>query len=73
MIEEKYERRLDEGMLIEKIRKLPPDKISEVFDFVEFLNQKEEELASIRAAGKLSEPSFADIWNNPEDDGYDRL
>jgi len=40
MIEENGNQWLDKGLLIEKIRQLPPDKISEVHDFVEFLNQK---------------------------------
>lgn len=73
MINENAGYRLDEGLLIKKIRQLPPDKVSEVYDFVDFLNQKEQDLAYIRAAKKLAEPSFADIWNNTEDDVYDQL
>jgi len=59
--------------LIGKIRNLLPEKISEVNAFVKILNQKQEYLEQIRTRGKLFEPLFTDIWNNPEDDVYDQL
>ena len=59
--------------LIEKIRSLPPDKAAEVEDFVDFLRQRSEENRLSRAAAKLSEEAFAEVWDNPEDAVYDEL
>ena len=58
--------------LIEKIRALPPDKIAEVVDFVDFLAYRDDRLL-VKAALKLSEPMFAEVWDNPEDAEYDTL
>jgi hypothetical protein len=41
-----------EAQLIERLKKLPPDRVAEVVDFVEFLAAKEERAA---AAQRLSE------------------
>jgi len=59
--------------LIEKIRSLPPEKIVEVEDFVDFLRQRSEDRFLSETAAKLSENAFQKVWNNPEDDDYDRL
>jgi hypothetical protein len=57
-----------ERILIEKIRSLPPDRWSEVEDFIDFVR-----MLDARTATALSEPAFAAIWDNPEDAEYDRL
>lgn len=63
-----------EAELIEKIRSLPPVRVAEVEDFVDFLRQRERERKGVRdAATKLSERSFALVWDNPDDAEYDRL
>jgi hypothetical protein len=62
----------DQG-LIEKIRSLPPEKIAEVEDFVDFLRHRSEDRLLSTAAAKLSENAFRKVWSNPEDDDYDRL
>jgi hypothetical protein len=62
-----------ELVLIEKIRALPPDKVHEVEDFVDFLKLYNENRQFIKMAAKLSEKSFNDVWDNPEDAAYDRL
>jgi hypothetical protein len=59
--------------LIEKIQALPAERIVEVEDFVDFICQREQELALTRAATAASAPAFAAIWSNPEDDAYDAL
>ncbi len=59
--------------LIEKIRILPPEKLIEVEDFVDFLRQREEDRRLIRSAAKLSEPAFQKVWDNPDDADYDQL
>ncbi len=58
--------------LIEKIEELPPEKIAEVEDFVDFLNQREHRHL-VHAFARLSEDSFARIWDNPIDAEYDKL
>ena len=57
--------------LIEKIKALPPDKIAEVSEFVDFLAQRDDRLL-VRAASRLAEPAFAEVWNNPDAE-YDSL
>lgn len=64
---------MQEQTLIEKIRTLPPDKQAEVEDFIDFLSQRDEDRRLSQAASKLSEPSFAKIWDNPLDSAYDKL
>jgi hypothetical protein len=59
--------------LIEKIRVLPPEKLSEVEDFVDFLRQRDEDRRLTRAAAKLAEAAFHEVWDNPDDAEYDRL
>ncbi len=58
--------------LIEKINELPPDKIAEVVDFVNFLSHRDDRLL-VEAAARISEPAFAAVWNNPDDAEYDNL
>jgi len=62
-----------EQKLLEKIKRLPPDKAAEVEDFVDLLAQRESERLLARAATRLSEDAFAKVWNNEGDADYDRL
>lgn len=59
----------DARSLIEKITALP----AEVEDFVDFLHSREQDRALVRAAAAASGPSFAAVWDDPEDSVYDRL
>lgn len=59
--------------LIEKIEALPPDRLSEVEDFVDFIRMRDQERAITRAAASASAPAFAAIWENTEDDVYNAL
>ena len=61
-----------EQELIEKIRSIPPEKIVELVDFVDFLCQREQ-TGLVSSATKLSETAFQNIWDNPEDAVYDQL
>lgn len=58
--------------LLEKINALPPDKIAEVVDFVDFLAYRDDRLL-MKSASSLSEPVFAAVWDNPDDAEYDNL
>jgi hypothetical protein len=64
---------VDDQPLIEKIRSLPPERIAEVEDFVDFLHHRSGDQFLIKAAAKVSENAFRKVWSNPEDDDYDRL
>jgi hypothetical protein len=59
--------------LIRKIEALPPDRLSEVEDFVDFIAAREQTRAMTNAAAEASLPAFAEVWNNPDDDAYNEL
>jgi hypothetical protein len=64
---------MQEQTLIEKIRGLPPEKVAEVEDFVDFLRQRDEDRRLVKAASRLSENAFQKVWDNLDDAEYDRL
>lgn len=59
--------------LIDKLEALPPERIAEVEDFIDFLKQRDTDRQLTRAAAKASEPAFAKVWDNPDDAVYDAL
>ena len=63
---------MQEEELLAKIRRLPPEQIAEVEDFVDFLAQRDDRRL-VRAATKMSEGSFREVWDNEEDAAYDSL
>ncbi len=62
-----------EHLLIEKILQLPPTRLAEVADFVDFLCSRESDRTLVQAATQTSVASFAAIWNNDADTVYDTL
>ncbi len=60
-------------MLKDEIDKLPEDILSEVLDFVKFLELSKEKKLLIKASQELSMASFNRIWDNDEDSIYDDL
>ncbi len=64
---------LSEQSILEKLRQLPPSRLAEVEDFVDFLRSRDEELRLTQAATRASESAFAKIWENDHDADYDRL
>jgi hypothetical protein len=65
-------REIRANALVRKIQSLPPEKVAEVEDFVEFLSQREDRQLT-QAAGKLTEKALRKVWDNPADAAYDRL
>lgn len=63
----------DPQVLIEKLKSLPPGRVAEVEDFVDFLRTRDEQRALERAATRAAEPAFAKVWNDDDDAAYDRL
>ena len=64
---------LPEETLIEKIRTLPPERVAEVEDFVDFLRLRDDDRRLVQTAAKLSEDSFRKVWDNEDDSAYDEL
>jgi hypothetical protein len=62
-----------EKIIIQKIRTLSPGKVAEVLDFVEFISQKDRDRRLLKSANKLAEKAFKKVWDNTEDEVYDRL
>ncbi len=62
-----------ERFILAKIRMLPPDKIAEVSNFVDFISQKNQDRKLSKAAREMAEDAFKRVWDNAEDDAYDRL
>lgn len=62
-----------EQALIDKIKQLPPQRMAEVEDFVDFLREREAEQRLTCAPAKANEASFAQVWDNDEDAAYDRM
>lgn len=62
-----------EQTILEKLRQLPPERLAEVEDFVDFLRTREGDRALTQAAQRASEPALAKVWENADDADYDRL
>jgi hypothetical protein len=64
---------MPEDTLIQKIRSLPPDRVAEVEDFVDFLAVRDQGRHLTQAATRLSEQAFRNVWDNSDDADYDQL
>ncbi|CAK0742356.1 DUF2281 domain-containing protein [Gammaproteobacteria bacterium] len=62
-----------EQVLIEKIKRLPPQRFMEVEEFIDFLYTHEDDRHLTQSAAKTGEVSFAPVWSNDEDAVYDRI
>jgi hypothetical protein len=61
------------SLLIQKLQRLPAQRLAEVEDFVDFLQMREEERQLVQAAAKVAEARFSAVWDNDEDAAYDRI
>ncbi|MEK6749082.1 MAG: toxin-antitoxin system, antitoxin component, Xre family protein [Pseudomonadota bacterium] len=59
--------------LLDKLGQLPPERVAEVEDFVDFLQHRDQHRHLMQAATRLAEPSFKTVWDNPDDAVYDTL
>ena len=62
-----------EQAVIEKLRQLPPQRLAEVEDFVDFLRAREDDVQLTRAAATTSEAALIAVWSNDDDAAYDRM
>ena len=60
-------------ILFDKINQLPPQRLAELEDFVDFLCTCNDDHRLALAAAKASEASFSEVWNNEDDAAYDRM
>ena len=54
---------MSEETILEKIKSLPPERVAEVEDFVDFLRVRAEEQRLVKSAAKASEPAFRKVWD----------
>jgi hypothetical protein len=59
--------------LIDKLEGLPPERIAEVEDFVDFLRHGDTDRELTRAAGRVAGRGLQKVWDNPDDAAYDAL
>ena len=63
----------NEQAIIEKIKALPPERVAEVEDFVDFLRTRNDDQRLNQAATNASAPAFNKVGDNPDDADYDQL
>ncbi len=59
--------------LIHKLESLPPERVIEVEDFIDFIKQRDQDRSLTQAAMRAAEPSLNRIWDNADDAVYDNL
>lgn len=66
--------KIHEQVMLEKLRRLPPEQLAEVENFVDFLTKRQAEESRVtQTATRLAERAFQQVWDNPDDADYDRL
>lgn len=63
----------DTNSLLAKLKSLPPQRLAEVEDFVDFLRSRDDDSRLTLSASAASQASFAKVWDNDDDAEYDRL
>jgi len=58
---------------LHKLEMLPPEKIEEVSDFIDFLFHREQDQVLTRKSLEATAPILTEIWDNPDDAEYDKL
>ena len=59
--------------MLEKLAHLAPDRLAEVDDFIDFLQQRDQCKHLREDYAKASDAAFEKVWNNEEDAIYDNL
>lgn len=61
------------ALVVEKLKTLPPERLVEVEDFIDFVSSRARSRSLAALALATSEPALARIWDNAEDAAYDEL
>lgn len=59
--------------VISKLEQLSPERLAEVEDFIDFLQQRDCDRVARKDLASASESAFAAVWDNEEDAIYDDL
>ena len=59
--------------VLEKLEHLSPDRLAEVEDFIDFLQQRDQDKRLRQEFARASEAAFAKVWDNDDDATYDKL
>ncbi len=59
--------------MLEKLELLSPERLAEVEDFIDFLNQRDQDKRLRQDYAKVSEDTFNKVWDNEDDAIYDSL
>jgi len=59
--------------MVEKLEHLSPSRLAEVADFIDFLQQRDQDQQLRKNYTQASEASFNKVWDNEEDAIYDTL
>lgn len=59
--------------VVSKLKSLPPERLMEVEDFIDFVSRRTRDRTLTAAAMAVSEPTLEKIWDNDEDAVYDEL
>lgn len=59
--------------VIEKLEHLSPGRLAEVADFIDFLQQRDQDKSLRQDYAQASEASFNKVWDNDDDAIYDEL
>lgn len=59
--------------VLEKLEHLSPDRLAEVEDFIDFLQQRDQGKRLRRDFARASEAAFVKVWDNDDDAIYDTL
>ncbi len=59
--------------MVEKLEHLSPNRLAEVADFIDFLQQRDQDKQLKKDYTQASEASFNKVWDNEEDAIYDTL
>ena len=57
----------------EKLGRLAPNRLLEVADFIDFLQQRDQDTQLRDSYSQASENAFSKVWDNNEDAAYDDL
>ena len=64
---------LKQEQILIKLKRLSPSRLAEVADFIDFLQQRDQERQLQQDYAKTSEAACNKVWDNDDDTVYDNL